>query len=197
MSPDGAAVLWCRLCEDVRPAEHYFCPLHPSEELVPLPAGPGDASRDTADDPDRPRTVCWTCGTPSTDVTNATCSRCHESLVPPALAIDFPDGPVVVRTRGTSVEIGRAGTYGHVFARYPNVSRWHATISVDGQGDAWLTPNPAAPNGTFVNGSEIFDRTAVRPGDQIRFATDQGPNIGPGTERIRQPQREPVSRPEE
>jgi hypothetical protein len=194
---EGPAMLWCRLCEKARPAG-LFCSLHPGEELVPLPDGAGDVSGGTVDDEtDLPRTVCWKCRTASKDVTNATCTGCHESLVPPALVIEFPDGSVVVRTRETSAELGRAGTYGRVFARYPNVSRWHATISVDEQGDAWLTPNPAAPNGTFVNGSEIVDRTAVRPGDQIRFATDGGPSIGPVSERIRQPQQEPVSVPDE
>ena len=59
------------------------------------------------------------------------------------------------------------------------MSRRHATASVDAQGDAWITPNPTAPNGTFVNGTEIRQRTQVQPGDRIRFATDQEPHPGP------------------
>ena len=157
----------------------------------PFPAGTGEDSSDTATTTRTDHARCWNYGTRSKDATNTTCSHCHESLVPPALLIDFPQGPVVVRTPGTSAELRRAGMYGHVFALYRNVSRWPATVSVDEHGDAWLTPHPAGPNGTFVNGSEIIARTPVRPADQIRLATDRGPNIGPVSERIRRPRLEP------
>lgn len=193
---DDVVMLWCRRCLEAQPAVSPFCTKHPSEELVPLPAAAeqDDRATDHAEDdgPDEPRTVCWNCETLATRVDQNNCAHCHESLVPPALVIDFAGGSVVVRARGTSAELGRAGTYGHVFVRYPNVSRWHATVSVDGGAQSWLTPNPAAPNGTFVNDTEILSRTPVGPGDRIRFAADHGPNIGPTSERIRQPLLDPV-----
>lgn len=193
---EGTAMLWCPRNKKEYPPDHYLCPEHPGEELVPRPAEPGAAESGEADDgADRPRTVCWKCGTTSPNTRNSTCVECHESLVPPALVVEFPGGPVVVRARGESVELGRAGAYGHIFARYPNVSRWHATVNVDAHGEAWLTPNPVAPNGTFVNGEEISDRTLVQPGDEIRFAADRGPHVGPVSERVRQPYREPVGQP--
>jgi pSer/pThr/pTyr-binding forkhead associated (FHA) protein len=111
-------------------------------------------------------------------------------LTPPALVIGFPDGRVVLRARQASAHLGRAGAYGHLFGRYPNVSRQHATVIVDGDGDVWIEPNPTAPNGTFVNDTEILTRTQVHPGDQIRFAADHGPHLGPVSTQIRQPQRE-------
>ena len=135
--------------------------------------------------------MCWSCGTAATDATNTTCAQCHQSLVPPALVIGFPHGSVVVQAREKTADLGRAGTYGHVFAPYPNVSRWHATVGVDSDGKAWVTPNPAAPNGTFVNDEEISRRTPVGPGDLIRFAADRGVNIGPVSDFIRYPQQEP------
>jgi hypothetical protein len=191
--------LACPVNGQLFPAALIFCPDHPGAELVPpsTPESSGDSAPESdggdldGSTPDRPRTVCWKCGTRAVDATNDTCATCHESLVPPVLVIEFPDGPVVLTAPGMSADLGRAGTHGHVFARYPNVSRWHATVNVDGQGDAWITPNPAAPNGTFLNDKEIVNRTPLTPDDLLRFATDEGPHLGPVSDRIRQPRREP------
>src|SRR5205823_4913015 len=137
------------------------------------------------------RTACWDCGHDAVNATNDTCARCHESLTPPVLVIGFPDGRVVLRTRRASAHLGRAGAYGHIFGRYPNVSRQHAAVIVDADGDAWIEPVPAAPNGTFVNGHEILTRTRLAPEDEIRFAAEGGAHPGPVSTLIRQPQREP------
>ncbi|WP_344087974.1 FHA domain-containing protein [Luedemannella helvata] len=168
--------------------------MHHGEALVPRPvetSAPPPAAEDAA----RPRKVCWNCGTTSPNETSRDCADCMESLIPPTLVIAFPAGRVVVSACGQSVDLGRAGQFSRVFDRYPNVSRWHATVSVDADGDAWLAPNPAAPNGTFLNDKEIMDRTPLRPGDRIRFATCEGPNIGPTSEPVRQPRREPAPGP--
>ncbi|MEU8314166.1 MULTISPECIES: FHA domain-containing protein [unclassified Micromonospora] len=194
--------LHCPRCGQNYPAETgYFCPKHPGEELVPAPAAtdpvPAEAAPDTPTGA-APAPACWSCGARATDFRNDRCTVCHQSLVPPALVISFPSGSVVVPARRSSVELGRAGEHGHVFAGYPNVSRRHATVSVDEEGTAWITPFPEAPNGTFINGTEIHDRTRVRPGDQIRFATDREPHVGPISESIRQPDRDrqgPPARP--
>jgi FHA domain len=194
MTP-GDEMMWCRLSKKTYPSSYVFCPEHPGEELVPVPAGATENAATTGDDdPARARTTCWNCGTPNKDLTNTTCADCHESLVPPALVIDFPGGLVIVLTRGASVELGRAGKFRHVFRRHRNVSRLHATVSVDEEGEAWITPSPAAPNGTFVNGCEIFDRTKIRPETEIRFATDQGTDPGPVSTQIRLPQRDVAHR---
>lgn len=184
MSDD--AELWCPRCEQKYPDTNFFCPKHPGVELIPAPA----SAEPAAPEPEKPRPACWSCGTRATHARNDTCASCHQSLVPPALVIKFPAGSVVLPARRTSAELGRAGEHGHVFARYPNVSRRHATVSVDEEGNAWLTPFPEAPNGTFVNGREIHERTRVQKGDQIRFATDQGPHVGPISELISQPSRD-------
>jgi hypothetical protein len=184
--------LACPVDGQLHLAALIFCPDHPGAELVP-PDVPPDEAGAGGDDPGpyQPRAVCWKCGTRATDAVNDRCAVCHESLVPPALVIEFSDGPVVLTRPGMSADLGRAGTYGHVFARYPNVSRLHATVNVDAQGDAWITPNPAAPNGTFVNDKEVVNRTPLTPADQLRFAAAAGPYLGPVSDRIRQPHREP------
>lgn len=112
------------------------------------------------------------------------------------MIIPFPAGSVVLLAPAATAELGRAGEYGNLFAHHPNVSRHHARVTVDEAGQAWIAPVPAAPNGTFVNDREIFNRTRIQPGDRIRLATDQGPHPGPVSEGIRQPHREPVRRPQ-
>lgn len=197
MSAAGSVLRCPRTGTEYPPDHHYLCPEHQGEELVP---GTASAARAAPDEPadvaGQPRPVCWNCRARSPNAHSATCATCHESLVPPVLVVRFPRGAVIVQAAGESAELGRAGEYGHVFARHPNVSRWHATVSVDGQGDAWLTPNPNAPNGTFVNDVEIADRTRIGPGDRIRLATDRPPHPGPTSEPVRQPAREPAPEPQ-
>lgn len=184
----SADELWCRRCEKRYPGSEFFCPQHQGEELVPVPEPTGAGT--AGPEHDERGTVCWACQTPATDARNDTCTSCHQPLVPPALVIRFPTGSVVLPAGRSSAELGRAGEYGYLFARYPNVSRRHATVTVDEDGNAWLTPFPEAPNGTFVNGREIHERTRIGNGDQIRFATDRGPNPGPVSESISQPSRD-------
>jgi hypothetical protein len=175
--------LWCPQGKKRHPGSEFFCPEHPGVELVPPPVAAAPAAAEAA----KAAEVCWSCGTRATEARNDTCTTCHQSLVPPALVIKFSTGTVVLPVRRTSAELGRAGEHSHVFDRYPNVSGRHALVSVDEDGNAWLTPFPEAPNGTFVNGREIHERTRVQHGDQIRFATDQGPHVGPISESITQP----------
>jgi hypothetical protein len=195
MSADAVepAATWCLRCDREYPSGRYLCPAHPGESLVARPVDTGAPVSDEPGDDEQPRPVCWQCGARWLNASQDVCASCHESLVPPVLAVSFPGGTVVVRTREESVNLGRAGEYGYLFARYPNVSRWHATVGVGAHGDAWITPHPAAPNGTFVNGEEVMDRTRIQPGDVIRLAADRGPNVGPTSTAIRQPHREPVS----
>jgi len=183
---------WCRRGHEVPPGwTGYLCPDHPDEELgpAPVPPVPPVPVPPTAPPNEALRSVCWRCGT-ERQGGNETCASCHESLVPPTLVIYFPAGPVILRERSMSAELGRAGRHGQVFAGHPNVSRRHATVGVDAAGDAWIAPIAEAPNGTFVNDEEIFSRSTIGPRDRIRFATDRGHYPGPVSERIRQPFRE-------
>src|SRR4051794_8455079 len=189
---------WCRLCEEEK-ATHY-CDVHPAEDLPAVRVDTAPKNQ-AADQSERPRgdervgdraedtrpTQCWSCGHRQTDVRNDICEQCKESLMPPLLVIAFPEGKVVLRDRDTSVDLGRAGEYGRLFAAHPNVSRRHANVSVDADGDAWITPYPQAPNGTFVNDVEITEKQRVQPDARIRFATDREP---PVSAPIRQPYRE-------
>jgi hypothetical protein len=188
------AELYCPRCRENYPADTgCFCPKHRGVELIPAPAAtdpePSAAPRPAPGPATEPATECWSCRARATDSRSDRCTACHHSLIPPALVIRFPSGSVVLPARRSSAELGRAGEHGHVFARYPNVSRRHATVNVDEDGNAWITPFPEAPNGTFVNGTEIRERTRVGTGDQIRFATDQEPHVGPVSESISQPAR--------
>lgn len=180
--------VWCRHCEKA----HYdwsgeFCPDHHGTELTEIPETAVQAAEPEGE---QRLSTCWQCGADSLRADNSTCQECHESLVPPFLVVDFPPGSVVLRARSTSTMLGRAGEHGRIFASYPNVSRQHATIGVDAAGDAWLAPVPEAPNGTFVNDSEIRSRTALASSDRIRFGTDQQPQPGPVSAPIRQPYRD-------
>ncbi|MFY1635206.1 FHA domain-containing protein [Solwaraspora sp. WMMB335] len=164
--------------------------MHQGEELVAAPVESGAATRPSAESDENVdvlRTACWHCGAPYLNVRNDSCPHCHQPQEPPALIIPFPVGSVVLPASPTSVELGRAGEYGQLFAHHPNVSRRHATVTVDAAGEAWITPIPEAPNGTFVNDQEIIERTRIQQGDRIRFATDQGPHPGPVSSQIRQP----------
>ncbi|MEO6703216.1 MAG: FHA domain-containing protein [Jatrophihabitantaceae bacterium] len=182
---------WCRLCREHRPDDGRFCLKH-GEDLGLPPVEAAVLQEDTADGwtAEDPRTTCWKCGARSAHIANDACASCQEPLVPPALFMEFPAGSVVLRS-GTSAVLGRAGTYGALFAAHPNVSRRHARIEVDETGQTWIVPFPEAPNGTFVNDAEVLVRSAVEAGDRIRFGTDRTPNPGPVSLPIRQPSREP------
>jgi len=175
---------WCPTCD--RTYEGYLCPVH-GDDLVPKPADAPEREPVAAGEPEPAGEVCWRCGERALNLTNENCHECHATVNRPALFIRFPAGEVLLADRNTSVELGRAGTHGRLFASHPNVSRRHATVGVDADGDAWIEPFPEAPNGTFINDHEIMEWTTVKPGDKIRFATDRGPTPGPVTVTIRRP----------
>lgn len=136
-------------------------------ERVGVPAQDGVARRETWS-----KEVCWRCGTPSPHPDNKACLRldCRRSLVPPALHIRFQDGEVELRA-GERAELGRRGSYERLFRGFPNVSRRHAVVGVDGDGRVWIEPL-LTPNGTFINGAEIPESIGktLFSGDSIRFA---------------------------
>jgi pSer/pThr/pTyr-binding forkhead associated (FHA) protein len=98
------------------------------------------------------------------------------SVISPAvLRLSFPTGNVEVPA-GTTLLLGRDPAESLVaaaFADYENVSRRHATVTVDDGGHASIRDENST-NGTFVNGDRVLPGIAVRlaDGDIVRLAAD-------------------------
>ena len=87
----------------------------------------------------------------------------------------FPTGNVEVPA-GTSLLLGRdpqESLVAAAFSSFENVSRRHATVTVDDHGHATIRDENST-NGTFVNGDRVLPGTAVRlaDGDLVRLAAD-------------------------
>jgi pSer/pThr/pTyr-binding forkhead associated (FHA) protein len=96
------------------------------------------------------------------------------------LRLSFPTGNVEVPA-GTSLLLGRDPAESLVaaaFSRYENVSRRHATVTVDDLGHATIRDEHST-NGTFVNGDRVLPGTAVRlaDGDVVRLAADASAEV--------------------
>jgi hypothetical protein len=142
-----------------------------------------------AADVDSDDLICFTCGTslphgtedgdqpaPATIMQEYVNPVTGPSAISAAvLRIAFPTGNVDVPA-GTSLLLGRdpaASLVAAAFARFDNVSRRHATVSVDDAGHATIRDEHST-NGTFVNGDRVLPGLAVRlaDGDQVRLAAD-------------------------
>jgi pSer/pThr/pTyr-binding forkhead associated (FHA) protein len=91
------------------------------------------------------------------------------------LRLSFPTGNVEVPA-GTSLLLGRDPAESLVaaaFSSYENVSRRHATVTMDDAGHASIRDEHST-NGTFVNGDRVLPGIAVRlaDGDVVRLAAD-------------------------
>jgi pSer/pThr/pTyr-binding forkhead associated (FHA) protein len=91
------------------------------------------------------------------------------------LRLSFPTGNVEVPA-GTSLLLGRDPAESLVaaaFSSYENVSRRHATVTMDDAGHASIRDEHST-NGTFVNGDRVLPGVAVRlaDGDVVRLAAD-------------------------
>jgi pSer/pThr/pTyr-binding forkhead associated (FHA) protein len=91
------------------------------------------------------------------------------------LRVAFPTGNVEVPA-GTSLLLGRDPAESLVaaaFSQFDNVSRRHATVTVDDAGYATIRDEHST-NGTFVNGDRVLPGTAVRlaDGDIVRLGAD-------------------------
>ena len=96
-------------------------------------------------------------------------------ISPAVLRLAFPTGNVEVPA-GTSLLLGRDPAESLVaaaFSGFENVSRRHATVTMDDAGHATVRDEHST-NGTFVNGDRVLPGTAVRlaDGDQVRLAAD-------------------------
>ena len=129
---------------------------------------------------DRSRSACTNCGIPVVDPADVICAHCGQPLPqgqvsPVVLRLLFPTGNVDVPA-GTSLLLGRdpqESLVAAAFARYENVSRRHATISVDDAGHASVRDEHST-NGTWVNGDRVLPGVDVRlaDGDSLRLAAD-------------------------
>jgi hypothetical protein len=102
------------------------------------------------------------------------------SISPAVLRLAFPTGNVEVPA-GTSLLLGRDPAESLVaaaFSAYENVSRRHATVTMDDEGHASIRDENST-NGTFVNGDRVLPGTAVRlaDGDVVRLAADVSADV--------------------
>jgi hypothetical protein len=125
---------------------------------------------------------CPHCGTSAADPADLICSNCRQPLPqgqgqisPVVLRLVFPTGNVDIPA-GTSLLLGRdpqESLVAAAFARFENVSRRHATVSVDDAGHA-IVRDEHSTNGTWVNGDRVLAGVDVRlaDGDNLRLAAD-------------------------
>ncbi|HTS95533.1 MAG TPA: FHA domain-containing protein [Streptosporangiaceae bacterium] len=102
------------------------------------------------------------------------------SISATVLRLAFPTGNVEVPA-GTSLLLGRDPAESLVaaaFSQYDNVSRRHATVTVDDAGRASIRDEHST-NGTFVNGDRVLPGTTVRlaDGDTVRLGADASAEV--------------------
>ncbi len=127
-----------------------------------------------------PAATCPHCGATLPEPAARACPECRRALRHPAsvtslvvLRLTFPTGNVDVPA-GTSVVLGRAPEESLVaaaFDRHDDVSRRHATVTVDDAGRATVR-DERSMNGTFVNGDRVLPGSTVTisDGDSLRLA---------------------------
>ena len=148
----------------------------PAEEDLPTPTV--SQKYITGDQP-----ACPNCGARIPDPGDLWCLECRAPLPgtgqrrisPVVLRIAFPTGNVEVPA-GTSLLLGRDPAQSLVaaaFARFDNVSRRHATVTVDDSGRAAIR-DEGSTNGTFINDDRALPGTEVRlvDGDRVRLGAD-------------------------
>jgi pSer/pThr/pTyr-binding forkhead associated (FHA) protein len=148
----------------------------PAEEDLPTPTV--SQKYFTGDQP-----ACPNCGARIPDPGDLWCLECRAPLPgtgqrrisPVVLRIAFPTGNVEVPA-GTSLLLGRDPAQSLVaaaFAHFDNVSRRHATVTVDDSGRAAIR-DEGSTNGTFINDDRALPGTEVRlvDGDRVRLGAD-------------------------
>jgi ribosomal protein L40E len=139
-----------------------------------IPAEERQAGRSRQRPEENTAFMCPHCEAPNTDHATS-CARCQRPLRPqPVLRLAFPAGEVKIAV-GERVVLGRdAGQSptAATFTQYDNVSRRHATVSLD-DGQPRVR-DEGSTNGTYVNGERIPPGVEVplREGDSLRLAAD-------------------------
>lgn len=128
---------------------------------------------------------CPHCGAEIPDVGNPVCVQCLRPLHDQGggggqqqqmnMFVQFSSGELQV-SPGQELVLGRDPVHSPVaatFSRFDNVSRRHATLGIDGGGQAWVR-DERSTNGTFVNDRRLQpgEQTSLRDGDSIRLAAD-------------------------
>jgi hypothetical protein len=128
---------------------------------------------------------CPHCGAEIPDVGNPVCVQCLRPLHDQggggagaqqvSLFVQFSSGELQV-SAGQELMLGRDPVQSPVasaFTRFDNVSRRHATLGIDGSGQAWIR-DERSTNGTFVNDRRLQpgEQTPLRDGDSLRLAAD-------------------------
>jgi hypothetical protein len=127
---------------------------------------------------------CPHCGAEIPDVGNPVCVQCLRPLHDQgggggaqqvSLFVQFSSGELQV-SAGQELVLGRDPVHSPVagtFTRFDNVSRRHATLGIDGGGQAWIR-DERSTNGTFVNDRRLQpgEQTSLRDGDSLRLAAD-------------------------
>jgi hypothetical protein len=149
-------------------------PARREETLVPPEERQSARSRGNGDE--STAFMCPHCEAVITDPHATVCVQCLRPLrPPPVLRLTFPAGEVKIPV-GQRLVLGRdagqspvAGT----FTQYDNVSRRHATVSLDPAGQPRVR-DEGSTNGTYVNGERIPPGVEVplREGDSLRLAAD-------------------------
>jgi pSer/pThr/pTyr-binding forkhead associated (FHA) protein len=148
----------------------------PADEEMPTPTV--SQKYITGDQP-----ACPNCGARIPDPGDLWCLECRAPLPgtgqrrisPVVLRIAFPTGNVEVPA-GTSLLLGRDPAQSLVaaaFAHFDNVSRRHATVTVDDSGRAAIR-DEGSTNGTFINDDRALPGNEVRlvDGDRVRLGAD-------------------------
>jgi hypothetical protein len=185
---DDMPTLTCPVCAAVVQPTDLICftcganlprtAMSEEDQLTPPTVMQAHLTRDGA----YPERRCPSCGTGVADPANLVCSHCRQPLPPGqgqispvVLRLTFPTGNVDVPA-GTSLLLGRdpqESLVAAAFARFENVSRRHATVSVDDAGQASVRDEHST-NGTWVNGDRVLPGVDVRlaDGDNLRLAAD-------------------------
>jgi class 3 adenylate cyclase len=82
------------------------------------------------------------------------------------LAVELPDGVRMVQLDRGRVTIGRGAENSLALSGDRKISRLHA--SLDDYGAGWSIEDLGSRNGTYVNGSRLWAKQGLRPGDEIR-----------------------------
>lgn len=68
-----------------------------------------------------------------------------------------------------SVSVGRARNH-DIVLRHRSVSKFHGSFDMDERGELFVR-DANSSNHTFLNGRQVVDRQAVKPGDNIQFGS--------------------------
>ncbi len=136
--------------------------------------------------PPGPPETCPACGAPVRRQ-SGNCTRCGRPLRFPStvtslvvMRLSFPTGNVDIPA-GTSLTLGRdpeESLVAAAFARFEDVSRRHATVTVHDTGRATVR-DEYSTNGTFVRGDRVLPGTdvALADGDTLRLAAEAAAKV--------------------